>query len=317
MPNSAGIAILFHKQAAVSFALLCQSVFRLANRISGEMVFDVRLVGADRHHKWENGQINLQPIADMSPGSYLVIPPIEDFSEETALRDRDLAMIRAAHGAGTVIASACLGAFLIAEAGLLKDREATTHWSRIDYAARRFPTVRWNGREMLIDHGDVVTAGGLLSAVDLCLHIVRKTCGREFSLRLGRHLLADTIRQKQSLYAVHLTAPPKDAGRFAALEAEIERQHPDSPSVAEMADFCGMSLRSFHRHFEANYGVTPVKYLQLRKIEKAKSLLAESHLPLETIAGETGFSDMAFFRTVFARETGLTPGQFRRKAAAD
>jgi transcriptional regulator GlxA family with amidase domain len=79
-----------------------------------------------------------------------------------------------------------------------------------------------------------------------------------------------------------------------------------------MAEFCHMSLRSFHRKFQENYGVSPIKFLQLRRIEKAKTLLAEGNVPLEIVAERAGFGDMAFFRAVFSRETGMTPGQFRR-----
>jgi len=79
-----------------------------------------------------------------------------------------------------------------------------------------------------------------------------------------------------------------------------------------MAAFCNMSLRSFHRRFQDNYGVTPIKFLQLRRIEVAKTMLAQKELSLDTVAERAGFADMAFFRSVFSRETGMTPGQYRR-----
>lgn len=314
MPNPLRISIFFHERASVSFALLCASVFRIANRLKSDPAFAIRLVGTMPLFFWDDGEIRLRDVAEDT--DWLIIPPIETFVENKEASEEELAALRTLSSRHAVIASACLGAFLPAAAGLLKGREATTHWSRIDYAMQKYPDIRWNGREMLIDHGDIVTAGGLLSVVDLCLHIVRRTCGKDFAHRLGQHLLADTIRQKQSIYATTLTAPPKNGDKFAALEQEVERRGANSPSAAEMAHFCGMSLRSFHRHFEDNYGLSPIKYLQLRKVEIAKNLLSEYTLPLEAVAERAGFSDMAFFRSVFARETGMTPGQFRKMVNA-
>lgn len=291
-------------------------MFRIANRTAPEELYEVCLTGAAERFAWEDGEIRLTPWAECRKGGFLVIPPMEKFTEPDASAGLESEILRAAAHDKVTIAAACLGSFLPASAGLLDGRQATTHWDRMAYAVERYPSVRWNVREMLIDHGDIITAGGLLSIVDLCLHIVRKTAGPDRATELGQRLLADTVRQKQSVYATRLVAPPRDSHAFAALEREIERRGQHSPTVAEMAEFCGMSLRSFHRRFQENYGLSPVKFLQLHRIEKAKALLAETPLSLEAIAERAGFADMSFFRTVFARETGMTPGQFRRRLAA-
>lgn len=291
--------------------MLAASIFRLGNRHSGATVFDIRLVGTGNRFEWEDGTIKLQPIENMGSG-YLIIPPMDS---ARLLQDFDipeLDLLRQSADAGATIASACLGAFLPAAAGLLDSREATTHWNYVDFATRTYPAVRWNTREMLVDHGDVITAGGLLSIVDLCLHIVRKTQGGALAQRLGQTLLADTIRQKQSVYATKLVAAPRDATIFEALEREMDRRGGGGLTVPDMATFCNMSLRSFQRRFQDNYGVTPIKFLQLRRIEAAKTMLAQKQLSLDTVAERAGFSDMAFFRAVFSRETGMTPGQYRR-----
>lgn len=305
------ISIFVHARALPSFALLAASVFRIGNRLSGIDAFGVRLVGAGDCFRWEDGQINLQPFA-AERGGYLIVPPMDAARALEQIDTGEATLLNGCAQAGMTIASACLGAFLPAAAGLLDGREATTHWDWVDAAASTFPAVRWNLREMMVDHGDIITSGGLLSIVDLCLHVVRKTEGGELAKRLGQTLLADTIRQKQSVYATRLVAGPKDATTFAALEREIGRQGVDHMTVPAMAEYCRMSLRTFHRRFHDNYGVSPVKFLQLRRIEKAKSMLAQNHLSLNTVAERAGFYDMAFFRAVFSRETGMTPGQYRR-----
>jgi transcriptional regulator GlxA family with amidase domain len=311
MPKPVAISIFFHARTQPSYALLAASVFRLANRLSGDTVFDARLVGESHRFRWQDGEIKLQPINKVSDG-YLIIPPMDATQRTQKLSLSEIILLRHSISAGATIATACLGAFLPAEAGLLDGREATTHWDYADFATRNYPAVHWNTREMLVDHGDVITAGGLLSIVDLCLHIVRKTQGGTLAQSLGQTLLADTVRQKQSVYATRLVAAPRDATTFEALEREIDRRGGDGLTVPDMAAFCNMSLRSFHRRFQDNYGVTPIKFLQLRRIEAAKAMLAQKQLSLDTVAERAGFSDMAFFRSVFSRETGMTPGQYRR-----
>lgn len=311
MPKPISVSILVHSRTLPAFALLAASVFRIGNRLSGSEVFKVRLVGTGERFEWEDGELRLQPFDDKGDG-YLIVPPMEASRTKDDISIAEIELLRRSAEAGATIASACLGALLVAGAGLLDDREATTHWNWVDFATRAYPAVRWNTREMLIDHGDVITAGGLLSIVDLCLHIVRNTAGSELARELGQTLLADTVRQKQSVYATKLVAAPRDAATFAALEQEIDKRGEENLTVPDMAAFCHMSLRSFHRRFQDNYGVSPIKFLQLRRIEKAKAMLAEKSLPLDAVAQRAGFADMAFFRTVFSRETGMTPGQYRR-----
>ena len=310
MPNK--ISIFVHERAAVSFALLAASVFRIGNRVAGSTVFQVQLVGRHSRFEWQDGELRLQPVTAATESDYLIVSPMEAANAREPVHPEESEALRRCREAGTTVASACLGAFLPAAAGLLDGREATTHWQWVDFAQQTYPDVHWNTREMLVDHGDVVTSGGLLSIVDLCLHIVRKEQGGDFMRELGQILLADTARQKQSVYATKLVAAPKNAATFLALEQEIDKRGADALGVEEMAAFCHMSLRSFHRKFQENYGVSPIKFLQLRRIEKAKALLAEGNLPLEMVAERAGFGDMAFFRAVFSRETGMTPGQFRR-----
>jgi transcriptional regulator GlxA family with amidase domain len=314
MPKPTPVAILLHENVSVALALLPEFIFRLANRLAEAPAFEVRLLAPERGFR--RGALKLALCEPELPESgYLLIPPLEGLQGERLFASAELDLLRQVAVRKVVLASACLGAFLPAAAGLLDGREATTHWAWGPVAARRFPDVRWNLRAMVCDAGPVITAGGLLAVVDLCLHIVRRECGQELAAQLGRRLLADVVRPQQSLYAQALTLPPKDAGRFAALERELEGRLADPPGVPEMAAFCGMSLRSFQRHFTANYGLSPNGYLQLKRLEKARELLAGTRLGIDRVARQSGFQDPAFFRKVFARETGLSPALYRRRAA--
>ena len=225
-------------------------------------------------------------------------------------------MVRAAHLKGTRVASACLGALTLASAGILDGREATTHWAWAGVVRSRFPQVRWNLQRMLCDHGDVVTAGGFLAAVDLALHVIAVTSSREVSHQLGQRLLADSVRQKQSVYAQQLIDPEVTQGPVREIARWIETHLADPLPAAMLARRSGLSLRSFHRKFSEAYGTTPRKFIQLKRIEKAQHLLRTTRRSLEQVLQAVGISDVTSFRRLFQRELGCSPSEYRRRLHA-
>lgn len=317
MPTPVPISIYLHRRASLGFALLLEMVFRMANRLQAQPRFEPAFV-ADRRGpvRFAHG-ITFPRAAQRLPKSgWLVVPPLDGFAGEFVVSADESRFLRGAHERGLTIATACLGSFLPAGAGLLDGLEATTHWRWADFAAARFPGVRWDPRALICEQPGFVTAGGLLSTVDLALHLVARHCDKALVRELGRHLLADSIRQKQSVYAGSLLLQPRNRERFKVLEKQVEEQLARPPSIPEMAELCRMSVRSFHRAFDENFGVSPGKYVQLKRIERAKQLLADERLTIEAVADRCGFSQTAFFRTIFARETGLTPAQFRKRLHA-
>jgi transcriptional regulator GlxA family with amidase domain len=317
MPKSVSISIFLHKRVSLALALLADFIFNFANRMAARPVFKVIRVHCGPGHAYSAGGISMPAALEAEPGGYLIVPPIDGLNGEFEAYSEETNLIQRAADGGSVIATACLGAFLPAASGLLDGKEATTHWRWGEYAVKRFPEVKWNIRAMLCDEGRIITSGGLLSVVDLALYIIAQNCPKSFVRLLGQSLLADSVRQKQSVYAHSLVLPPKEADRFVRLEQAMQQRLAEPFPVAEMAAVCHMSVRHFHRNFMKNYGVTPNKYLQLKRIEMAKDLLADPDLSIEETAERCGFSDIAFFRTVFGRETGLTPSQYRKRASTE
>lgn len=313
MPKTIPISIFLHKRVSLSLALLAEFIFNFANRGADRQLFTVRRVHLGEGPVYSADGISVEATTAKESGGYLIIPPIEMLRGTFEAFAEESQLIEDFSADETVIATACLGAFLAAGAGMLDGREATTHWRWGDYATKRFPDVHWNIRSMLCDEGCIITSGGLLSLIDLALYIIAQHCPAHFVHQLGQALLADSVRQKQSVYAQSLVLSAKENDRFANLEQEIGQRLATPFPVQEMASVCRMSIRHFHRTFLENYGVTPNKYLQLKRIEAAKTLLADSVLSIDEVAGRCGFSDNAFFRTVFSRETGLTPSQYRKK----
>jgi transcriptional regulator GlxA family with amidase domain len=306
------INIFLHERVSLELALLFDYIFRFPDKFTDEPLFKPVFVQAGKGRRFGKGAVSVET-SKFQAGGYLIIPPMEapkgTFIENTA----ESAMIKHAMDKNTTVATACLGAFLPAAAGMLDGFEATTHWHWLDYAKENFPNVSWNTNSMLCHKDGMITSGGLLSLIDLALYIISLHSSKEFTAMTGRFLLADTVRQKQSVYAQSLVGSPAGDSRFALLTEQINTQPEKHLEVSEMADMCGMSLRNFHRAFVKNFGTTPNKYIQLKRLERAKELLAETDMSIEETAGRVGFTDTSFFRSVFSRETGMTPTQFRKR----
>ena len=311
--NSIAVAVLLSPLSSLALASLTKEIFGRANRLLGETRYVVEFVSGSRAASVELSGISVQTRRCGSKHRYLLVTPLDGVQRDYAPAVEDVNLVRRAHSRGTKVASACLGALTLAQAGLLDGREATTHWAWATVVRERFPQVTWKLQRMLCDHGDVITAGGYLAVVDLVLHIIALTSTQEVSHRLGQTLLADSVRQKQSVYAQRLIDPDVVQGPLREAARWIETHLSDPLPAAVLARRCGLSLRSFHRKFYEAYKTTPRKFVQLKRIEKAKELLRTTRRSVEQVLRAIGVSDVASFRRVFQRELGYSPAEYRRK----
>lgn len=317
MPEKISVSIFFHQRVSIELALLAEFVLSFANRLSKDPTVSIKRISY-RGGDFDSGRgITVKTEKAGKTGDYLIIPPMNGTENVAHGIEEERQFLQRVSQQKTTIASTCLGALILADAGLLDDKEATTHWRWGAYAAREYPQVRWNTRAMICEQGNVITSGGLLSIVDLCLYLLSRHYPAKQVKALSRRLLTDSVRQKQSVYAQSLILPPKEGEKFKLLESEMKARLSSVFPVEEMASFCGMSLRNFHRSFLDNYGITPNKYQQLMRIEKAREYLRNPDLTLEDITSRCGLNDPAYLRKIFARETGFTPSQYRKSIAGD
>jgi transcriptional regulator GlxA family with amidase domain len=221
--------------------------------------------------------------------------------------------LRGLHDAGADIAAACTGAFLLAEAGLLDGKSATTHWAFQEAFRERYPRVRLQPSAIVVDQGRVITSGGATSFLSLSLHIVERVLGMEVARAASKMFLIDANKSPQSAYAIF--GPQKDHSDEEILRAQgiIERELAASLSVDDLARQVTMSRRNFVRRFKAATGNAPREYLQRARIEAAKRALETTRRPIGTVAGDVGYDDVVAFRRMFARLTGLTPSDYRAR----
>lgn len=218
-----------------------------------------------------------------------------------------------AHARGALIVGLCLGAFVVAAAGLLDGRTATTHWRWAEQFARHYPQVTLDPRVLYIDHGDVVTSAGTAASLDCCLHVLRREAGAELANRLAKRLVTPPHRQGSQAQFVEPPADPAGKHRLAkTLEWARERLH-DDITIDVLARHAAMSRRSFTRHFHKLTGMTVVQWLTGARLFHAQRLLETTDLSIELVAQRAGFGSATSFRLAFLQALNTTPSRYRRE----
>lgn len=221
--------------------------------------------------------------------------------------------LRQAHTRGALIVGLCLGAFVLADAGLLDDKEATTHWIARDVFARRFPRVRFRPDVLYIDDGQIVTSAGTVAAIDCCLHLIRERYGSDVANRRARLLVTPPHRQGgQAQYIERPVARLASENRLPEVLEWARENLTKDLSVDILADVARMSRRTFTRRFREATGTTVMKWLNAERVAYAQHLLETTERSIECIASESGFNTPLSLRQQFASQLGTTPSDYRR-----
>ena len=297
------------------------SLWNTLNHETPHPAFRVRTVSIDgRPVRSPYGfQISPHTTIDAIDRADIVIVPTSGLDLDLKLVEHSalLPWLQRHHAQGAYIVGVCMGAAYLAAAGLLDDKMATTHWAVCDDMARRFPKVRWHPEYFVTEDQRILCSGGVGSAIDISLYLVEKFCGHEVALHTAKALLLPMPRlhQHQSGYAVLPVSRAHDNSRIRAIEAHLQENFRDEISVQSLAERACMSERTFVRHFKAATGKLPAAYIQALRIEAAKAMLEHEGLSVQTVACSVGYNDVAFFRCLFRRATGMTPQQYRASFA--
>ena len=221
--------------------------------------------------------------------------------------------LRRAHDAGARVLSVCSGAFLLAEAGLLDGRRATTHWRYAEELARRFPAVTVDSDVLYVDAGNVLTSAGSAAGIDLGLHLVARDFGAETANSVARRLVVQPHRDGgQKQFVERPLAPSNDEGDLAALLDAVRQRLQEAHTVESMARLVHLSPRTFARRFRAAVGSTPHRWLVAERVRLARELLETSECSIDELASSCGFSDAQTLRLHFKRAVGSSPSAYRR-----
>ncbi|PZS10819.1 MAG: AraC family transcriptional regulator [Acidimicrobiales bacterium] len=220
--------------------------------------------------------------------------------------------VRAAYDRGARVASICTGAFVLAAAGLLDGRRATTHWMHAALLAERYPAIDVDPNVLYVDEGQILTSAGKAAGIDLCLHIVRTDHGTSVANAIARRLVVAPHRPGgQAQFITNPVPPSENTGLVDVLSWAIT--HLDQPlTVHDLARRACMSSRNLNRHFTSITGATPLQWLLTQRIHRARELLENSSDSIDHIAESVGMGSAATLRRHFNRAVGIPPDTYRR-----
>jgi transcriptional regulator GlxA family with amidase domain len=213
---------------------------------------------------------------------------------------------------GTRLVSICLGTYVLAAAGLLDGRPATTHWRHARRLAAAFPKVRMDAEVLFVDDGDVLTSAGAAAGVDLCLHLVRRDHGSDVANRVARLCVVPPWRDGGQAQYVEQPVPEPSATGTAPTRAWAMERLGAPIRLDDLAGHAGMSRRTFTRHFRQEVGMSPGQWLTQQRIALARHLLEASDLPVDRIADRAGFGTAASLRQHLQAAMGISPHTYRR-----
>ncbi|MEV4734465.1 helix-turn-helix domain-containing protein [Saccharopolyspora sp. NPDC049426] len=258
--------------------------------------------------------IHVERGADALACADTVVLPASHEPDETETEGRLPAALAAALARipdGARIASICTGSFVLAAAGLLDGRRATTHWKSCDHFRRLFPRVELEPDVLYTDDGDVLTSAGEASGIDLCLHLIRRDHGAAVANEVARTTVVPPHREGgQAQYIRRPVPEPRVSTTARARSWALE--HLDRPlTLRELAAQDSLSVRTFTRRFREEVGISPVQWLTRQRVERARQLLEETDLPVEKIACDSGFGTAASLRQHLQSELGVSPSAYR------
>jgi AraC family transcriptional activator FtrA len=255
----------------------------------------------------------LKVIADAGIGALaradtIIVPGSRDIVEASpALLDA----LRRAHRRGARVASICAGAFILAAAGLLDGRRATTHWAHTEALARRYPRLQVDANVLYVDDGDIMTSAGRAAGLDLCLHIVRSDHGTEIANNVARRLVIAPHREGGQAQYIRQPVPAVEGDALAAVFAWAQRHLDRDLAISTLAARARMSRRTFIRRFEDATGMSPGEWVVQTRVAKARQLLEATRIPIEGVATETGFGSADAMRHHFRLRLGTSPAHYR------
>jgi transcriptional regulator GlxA family with amidase domain len=213
---------------------------------------------------------------------------------------------------GTRLVSICTGAFVLAAAGLLDGRPATTHWKFAADLRALHPDVLLDEKVLFVDDGDILTSAGLAAGIDLCLHIIRRDHGAAVANAVARYCVVPPWREGGQAQFIDRPVAPADNASTAATRAWAGEHLDEELSVLRLARHAGMSPRTFNRRFRNETGQSPGAWVRARRVDKARELLELQHLPVDEVARLSGLGSGGNLRHQLRRGLGMSPSSYRK-----
>lgn len=257
------------------------------------------------------GLTDLASLSVLEKADAIIIPAWRDVDEPAP--ERLLKALRKAHARGAQIVGLCLGAHVLAEAGLLDGRRATTHWEYAECLAGRYPGIDVSADVLYVEDGTVLTSAGTAAGIDACLHLLRQRLGATQANRIARRLVAPPHREGGQAQFIEQPLPRTAGGaRLSRLIDDVRKRLAEPHTLDSLAGEIQMSRRSFTRHFKALTGTSVQSWLLAERLALSQRLLEKTDQSVESISGMAGFGSVVSLRHHFRRAFGVAPTTWRR-----
>lgn len=284
-----------------------------------EPVFEVEYVGLNEYVPANNGVYTVKTdrlLKDVTHTDLLIIPPtFGDTNAGIQANVEAIPYFRKLHANGSSLASLCIGAFLLAETGLLDGKKCSTHWAHISEFREKYPNIEVEDGAIITEHDNIYSSGGASSLWNLILYLVEKFSDRETAVMISKYFALDIGRDNQSQFAIFRGQKNHGDSDIQKVQDYIEQQYEKKLTVEELANLINTGRRTFERRFKDATNNTPLEYLQRVRMEAAKRFFEASRRNVAEVMYDVGYTDTKAFRDIFKKITGLTPIEYRNKFA--
>ncbi|TRZ41271.1 GlxA family transcriptional regulator [Robertkochia solimangrovi] len=278
-------------------------------------VFKLQLVATNEKARLSNGIFSIIPDTDIKSvdrTDLIIIPAIHgDYSKVIENNREFVPWILQQHNLGAEVASLCIGAFLLAETGLLDGMDCATHWLAAEDFRSMFPKINLVSDRIITDENGIYTSGGAYSSLNLILYLIEKFAGRELAVLSSKIFQIDINRNSQSPFIIFHGQKSHNDVEIIKIQEYIESNYQDKLNVDDLCDRISLSRRTFERRFKKATSNTTIAYIQMVKVEAAKKQLEIGHKNVNEVMYDVGYSDAKAFRDVFRKITGMTPVDYQ------
>lgn len=282
-------------------------------------VFEVEYVGLNHYVPANNGEYTIKTdrlLQDVSTTDLLIIPPaFGDTLKGIEANAEAIPYFKKLYENGSSLASLCIGAFLLAETGLLNGKKCSTHWAHISEFRERYPEIEVEDGAIITEHENIYSSGGASSLWNLILYLIEKFADKETAVMISKYFALDMGRDSQSQFTIFKGQRNHGDAEIEKVQDYIEKHYEDKITIETLASLIHTSRRTFERRFKEATNNTAIEYIQRVRIEAAKKFFEASKKNISEIMFDVGYTDTKAFRDIFKKITGITPIEYRNKFA--
>jgi transcriptional regulator GlxA family with amidase domain len=282
-------------------------------------IFKVEYVGLNEYVPANNGEYTIKTdrlLKDVTETDLLIIPPTFGDTTKGILANAEaIPYFKKLYENGSSLASLCIGAFLLAETGLLNGKKCSTHWAHISDFRERYPEVEVEDGAIITEHDNIYSSGGASSLWNLILYLIEKFSDRETAVMISKYFALDIGRDSQSQFAIFKGQRNHGDAEIKKVQDHIENNYEEKITIESLATLINTGRRTFERRFKEATNNTSIEYIQRVRIEAAKKFFEASRKNISEIMFDVGYTDTKAFRDTFKKITGLTPIEYRNKFA--